>query len=243
VRWIGHAGLAGTRPGGAPSRTTLDGAVGLGLDLLEIDVCVTADGALALRHDDALPSGRPVSTVTLAELRAVDADLLTIDDAVEHLAGRLPLLLDLKGSAAVTVLAGWLAERSPGPGFAVCTDERAALQHFRERVPGVARWRTLPEVGEGRGSRRRRVVAGLLRRWLPARVRALAAEVGAVALSVDHWALSAQLCRAAHDADLSVAAWTVNRTEHARRAQRCGADLITSDRVAEMRAALAHLSG
>jgi glycerophosphoryl diester phosphodiesterase len=213
VRWIGHGGLAGTRAGGAPTRATLDQAVGLGLDLLELDVCITGDGVLALRHDGALPSGRPVTAVPLTELRATDPELLTIDDAVEHLAGRVPLLLDVKGTAAVAPLAGWLAERSPGPGFAVCTDDRAALQHFRDRVPEIARWRTLPEV------------------------------VGAVALSVDHWLLTAPLCRAAHDADLSVAAWTVNRPEHARRAQRCGADLITTDRVVEMRAAITDLGG
>jgi glycerophosphoryl diester phosphodiesterase len=241
VRWIGHGGLAGTRPGGAPTRATLDQAVGLGLDLLELDVCITADGVLALRHDGALPSGRPVTAVPLTELRATDPELLTLDDAVEHLAGRVAVLLDVKGTAAVAPLAGWLAERSPGPGFAVCTDGRAALLHFRDRVPEVARWRTLPEVGEGRDSRRRRIVAGLLRRWLPPRVRPLAAEVGAVALSVDHWVLTASLCRAAHDADLSVAAWTVNRPEHARRAHRCGADLITTDRVVEMRAAITDL--
>jgi glycerophosphoryl diester phosphodiesterase len=239
MRFIGHAGLALRRPGGAPDRASLDRALTLELDRLEVDVAATADRRLVLRHDLALPSGRSLEALSLDQARAEQPDLLTLDEATEHLAGRLPLLLDLKGTAVVEPLAAWLSDGgASADSFAVCTDEPDALVRLREAAARVARWRSLPRVPAGPGAGRRRILAAALRHRLVARLDDLAAEVGATALGVDHWAVTGRLCSAAHRLGLPVVAWTVNSGRRARAMAGCGVDMITSDEVARVRAAL-----
>jgi glycerophosphoryl diester phosphodiesterase len=237
MRWIGHCGLAAGRHGGAPDIACLDAAMALGLDRLEVDVCATADAALVLHHDAVLADGTPLAAVDLGTARRA-GPLLSLDEAVEHLAGRLPLLLDLKGAAVVEPLGAWLAGRGDVAGLAVCTDDAAALRRLGELAPAVARWRTLPEVPGGPGESRRRIVAALTRHRLVACLGGLVAEVGAGGLCVDQWAVSRGLCAEAHRLGLEVAAWTVNAALPARAMRRAGVDLITTDRPLAMRRAL-----
>jgi len=240
VRYIGHAGLAADRPGGSPTRQTLAGAERLRIDWLEVDVCRSSDGTLLLRHDLALPSGRRVGSVDVAQVRREDPDVLTLDEAAEQLeAGSVPVLVDLKDAADAAAVGDWLAGRGDPQRWAVCTDDRDALLTLRARAPRVARWRGVPRVAPGRGEPLRRIAAMTLRSLLPSRLARLAAEVGAAAFTVDRWAITPALCAAARRLDLPVAAWTVNSPGVARRMAACGVDLLTTDRVEEMRAALA----
>jgi glycerophosphoryl diester phosphodiesterase len=236
MRWIGHAGLAIDRPGGAPDRECLDRALALAPDMLEVDVAACAGGVLALVHDEVLDGGVPVSALELPALRLALPGVLTLDEAVEHLGGRLPLLLDLKGRDVVEPLGTWLRVRDDAADLTVCTDDVAALLQLRHRAPAAARWRTLPSTRSGtRGEGRRRALAVALRSRLGARVGRLADEVRACGLSVDHLALTPGLCAAAHRCGLVVAAWTVNSGRALRSATRSGADYITSDRLADQR--------
>lgn len=236
VRWIGHAGLAAGRPAGAPDAACLERAARLGLDRLEVDVAATADGAVVLLHDRILPSGYPVEALTLARARAEVPGLLRLEEAREIVGRSLPLLVDLKGASVLTALVAHLAASPPAvDDLAVCTDDPVALAVLRERVPWVPRWRTLPRVGSGAGARRRRIVADLRRRRLVAALPRLVAEVGAVGLSVDHWAVTAGLCREAHRLGVTVAAWTVNETPRARALAARGVDYLTSDAVETLR--------
>jgi glycerophosphoryl diester phosphodiesterase len=240
VRWIGHAGLASGRPGGTPTRQTLADAERLHVDWIEVDVCCSSDGTLLLRHDLVLPSGRRLGSVSAAEARREDTDLLTLDEGAEVLArGGVPVLVDLKHPGDAVAVSRWLAARPDPDRWALCSDDVAALRIARDAAPKVARWRTLPRVPPGRGERARRITACALRGLLPARLEHLAAEVGAAALSVDRWAVTPRLCLAARRLGLPVAAWTVNTPAAAQRMSRCGVDYVTTDRVAEMRLALA----
>ena len=239
MRFIGHAGLAADRPGGTPTRHTLADAERLHVDMIEIDVCRAADGTLLLRHDLALPSGRPVSSVDAAAVRREDPEVLTLDEAAEVLsAGTAPVLVDLKDAADAGAVAAWLGLRADPERWAICSDDRDALLTARERAPRVARWRGIPRVAPGRGEPVRRITALSLRGLLPARLERLAAEVGAAGFTVDRWAVTPALCAAASRLGLPVTAWTVNSVPVARRMAACGADFLTTDRVAEMRAAL-----
>ncbi|HET9051610.1 MAG TPA: glycerophosphodiester phosphodiesterase [Candidatus Dormibacteraeota bacterium] len=228
VRWIGHAGLALDRPAGAPDVERLDRALRLGLDRLEVDVAVCASGELVLVHDTVLPAGAVVELATLAALRCHVPGLLTLDEALEHLGGRMPLLLDVKGASAQP-LGDSLRTRGDVDALAVCTDDLMSLVVLRHRAPRVARWRTLPATGVGRGSGRRRIVAAALRSTIPSRLGPLAAEVAAVAVCVDRWAVTSALCRRAHGLGLLVDAWTVNDVRTLRRVAECGVDLVTTD--------------
>ena len=238
MRWIGHAGLSAARPAGAPDRDALDRALGLALDMLEVDVAATADDRLVLCHDLMLPSGRLLASLDLAAVHQELPSMLTLDEAVEHIGSRIPLLLDVKGAACVSPLGAWLAMRDAGADLTVCDDDPRTLLALGQRAPGTPRWRTLPQVGSGRGDRTRRVVASLLRSRLPRQLGRLAGEVGAAGLSVDHWSVTSALCREAHRLGLPLAAWTVNRGSRARVMARKGVDLITTDQVSAMRSAV-----
>jgi glycerophosphoryl diester phosphodiesterase len=244
VRWIGHAGLASGRPGGTPTRLTLAGAAELAIDWLEIDVCRAADGTLVLRHDLRLPSGRPLRDLSLAEVRREDAEVLTLDDAAEVLEpSTVPTLIDLKDARDAEPVSRWLVTRGDPTHWAICSDDPDALRVIRDAAPQVQRWLSLPRVAPGRGEPLRRITACTLRSLLPARLGRLAAEVGAAAVAVDRWAVTPGICAAARRLGLPLAAWTVNSAPAARRMAACGVDLITSDRVAEMRAALGSQDG
>lgn len=229
VQLIGHAGLAASRPGGTHDRAGLDAALALDLARLEVDVARCADGTVVLRHDLLLPSGRPLPAVDLGEARREAPGLLTLDEAVEHLGGRLPLLLDIKHDAVVDALGGWAAGRADAEQLAVCTDGAAALARLRDRAPRMARWRTVPVYAPGRETAARRLAACALRDLLPRRLERLAAEVGAAAVTVDRWAVTASLCATARRLGLPLAAWTVNRPRVAEAMRRRGADYVTTD--------------
>ena len=99
----------------APENTmpALQAAFDAGADLVEIDVRMTADGALVLMHDaliDRTTSGRgSVSALSLSEIRQLDAGswfgrgyagtlVPTLDEVLDWSRGRLALLIELKNS-------------------------------------------------------------------------------------------------------------------------------------------------
>ena len=146
TRWVAHAGLAAARPGGAPTRETLAEVLRAGVDCVELDVCVTRDGALVLRHDARLAGGRRLSSVPLDELRRRDHEQLTLDEAVDVVGGRVPLLVDVKSRETATPLGQWLRRRRGLDVLGVCSDDREVLVEIRRRAPAVPRWWSLPAV-------------------------------------------------------------------------------------------------
>jgi glycerophosphoryl diester phosphodiesterase len=144
VRWIAHSGLAAGEPGGAPTASTLAAAVRIHVDWIELDVRATRDGHLVLRHDRRLPSGMRVEDVSRAELAEQGCDMLSLDEAVDVVAGRVTILLDIKGRAVAPALARWLARRRDPGAFAVSAEVLDDLLVLRRRVRRVARWRSLP---------------------------------------------------------------------------------------------------
>jgi glycerophosphoryl diester phosphodiesterase len=160
---VGHAGLAIDRAGGAPTRRHLDRAVALGLERLELDVCSSADGRPVARHDARLPDGRAVAGVDLAELRRHDAGLLTLDDVCDQLGAQIPLLLDVKTTAAAHALGLWFRGRRDLEQYTLCTENRRFLLHLRFASPRVARWPSFPDLGDSRSHHVQHVLAGLWR--------------------------------------------------------------------------------
>src|SRR4029077_7957509 len=81
MRWIAHAGLGATHPGGTPTRASLHRAVLIGVDGVELDVCVTRDQQLVLRHEVRLPGRDRVRDLSLTELRQRRPETLTLSEA------------------------------------------------------------------------------------------------------------------------------------------------------------------
>lgn len=271
IGWIAHAGLAHSRPGGAPSRATLDEAIRAGVDWVECDLRLTADNVLVLRHD-ASARWTNVSDLHLAELRDLDADLLTLDEAVEHVGGRARLMLDVKQPQAADILARWLAKRRDRQNFAVTG---RWLSHFvaaSGRRSGAERWPSFPDpdgltaalqdlpttvatilhphralealthvrtcaatVGRGDLTPILRLACLPWRNDLPRRVVATAATLRAAGVCIHHRFLTPELVAAVDRLGLPVAAWTVNRRADLAHAIGCGASLMTTDRVLDLR--------
>lgn len=158
---VGHAGLASTRVGCSPTRVSLQRALRLGVDALEIDVCASADYALVLHHDTRLPVGLPVSDLTLAQLRRVEPELLTLDDAAEIIGSRARLILDVKTRAAAGPVSDWFSHEGSGTGAVVCSGRADVLRYLSRAAPHATLWQTFPHIGERPYERVMRVLAGL----------------------------------------------------------------------------------
>jgi len=216
------------------SLTAFRGALGLGVDLVELDVHQTRDGEVVVVHDPTLErttTGRgAVRDLTWAELSPV-----TIRGTA---AERLPRLVEVLALLQPTPV-GLLLEIKTGPGG--------------ERYPGIEE-RVLALVQAARLAERTTVMAF---DWtILERLRALspsvrltgllshrgaerAGGVGAVAprlralgandLGIERTLLTPEAVRVAHDAGLSIGVWTVNEPEELRQALAAGVDYVTTD--------------
>jgi glycerophosphoryl diester phosphodiesterase len=158
---VGHAGLASTRVGCSPTRVSLQRALRLGVDALEIDVCASADYALVLHHDTRLPVGLPVKDLTLAQLRRVEPKLLTLDDATEIIGDRAGLVLDVKTRAAAGPVSDWFSHGGRDMDAVVCSGRQEVLRYLSLAAPRAALWQTFPHIGERPYERVLHVLAGL----------------------------------------------------------------------------------
>jgi glycerophosphoryl diester phosphodiesterase len=124
-------------------------AIALGADYLELDVQLSADGALVVFHDldlDRLtPLVGPLRRRSLAELREVG--IPTLEDVVELVGGRAPLMVELKSAHLYRRRAFVARAVAPlGRDDVVVSFERSALLEARRARPEL---RLLQHVGLG----------------------------------------------------------------------------------------------
>jgi glycerophosphoryl diester phosphodiesterase len=90
---IAHRGASADAPENTLAAFEL--AIEQQADMIETDIHLTADGQLAIWHDDAL-DGVPVGKLTLAELRARLPAMPTLEETLEVCGRRIPFNLELK---------------------------------------------------------------------------------------------------------------------------------------------------
>ena len=119
---------------------------------VEMDVHITADDQRAVFHDDQLgrmvknaPEGR-IETFTLAELRALrladtDEPIPTLQEALEVLAGRVPLILEIKTGPRNRLLCALTARALAGYAGPVCIESfnPFILRWFKKNAPDYLR--------------------------------------------------------------------------------------------------------
>ncbi len=157
---IAHQGGEGLRP--SNTMLAFANAVALGVDVLEMDVHSTSDGALVLIHDDTVDrttdgSGR-VNDLTLAEIQQLDAgDYWTPDDGATYpyrgQGARIPTLdevlsafpemkFNIEIKQTEPSIASSLCEALRGRGLAdrtlVASFHPTAMNEFRAACPEVA---------------------------------------------------------------------------------------------------------
>jgi len=124
-------------------------AIALGADWIELDVQLSADGAVVVFHDldlDRLtPLRGPLRRRPLAELR--ELGIPTLDEVVELARGRTPLMVELK-SAHLFRARGFVERAAAllGRADVVVSLERRALLEVRRLRPEL---RVLQHVGFG----------------------------------------------------------------------------------------------
>lgn len=222
------------------SMTAYRNALALGVDFLETDIHLTADGEPVVLHDatlDRTTTGRgPVSALKLTELRDIRlkaADGTVSADGIPALGALLDLLIGQRAELLLEIKVG--ADRQRYAGI-----EGKALEAVKRRQLFD---RTLVMAFQAETIRRVRELEPRMRTvWLVSRTQLerqgisaadavrRAADAGAVALGIQHTALDAAGLDAARRANVRVAAWTVNEEVDIRRVIDLGVDVVISDR-------------
>ncbi|WP_411142756.1 glycerophosphodiester phosphodiesterase [Streptomyces sp. x-80] len=210
---IGHRGVMGVEP-----ENTLRSFVRAereGLDVIELDLHLSKDGALVVMHDAEVDrttdgSGSVVER-TLAELRELDAgrgERIPVFEEVLDAVGA-PLQAEIKDVAAARALAEVMRSRDLTGRIEVISFHDEALAAIRALLPGV----------------RTALVASRYGAEVVDRARA----VGARRLSLNIRRLTLELVERAHTAQLTVLGWTVNTHDHLRLARGLGLDGVVTD--------------
>jgi len=253
VAWITFATVMAARPatlvaghrGGAalwPENSLLAfrSALALGVDALELDLHLTADGEVVVLHDPSLDRTSTgtgaVRDLKLAELAAMR--LKTREGAVT--AERVPTfaqVLDLVAPTSVELL----------PEIKVDTN-RQRYDRIEEKVLALIRARgllprTIIQAFQVETIRRLRELEPTARTMLlvargdverdrarPAEAVRRARELGATDLGMNHRLIDTDVMNAARAAGIRVAAWTVNEEADIRRMVDLGVDMVMSDR-------------
>ncbi|MBV2352858.1 glycerophosphodiester phosphodiesterase [Streptomyces sp. J2-1] len=210
---IGHRGVMGVEP--ENTLRSFVAAQQAGLDLIELDLHLSKDGALVVMHDadvDRTTDGSgPIAEKTLAELRALDAGrgervpvFEEVLDAVDA-----PLQAEIKDVAAAHALAEVMIRRELAGRVEVSSFHDEAVAEIGRLVPGV----------------RTALIAG---RYGPEVVRR-ALDAGASTLVLNIRRITLEVVERARAADLRVIGWTVNTQDQLRLVRALGLDGATTD--------------
>ncbi|MGI5134817.1 glycerophosphodiester phosphodiesterase [Streptomyces sp. CA-106110] len=210
---IGHRGIMGVEP--ENTLRSFVAAEHAGLDLIELDLHLSKDGALVIMHDadvDRTTDGTgPISEKTLAELRTLDAGRGERVPVFEEVldAVRTPIQAEIKDVAAARALAEVMHRRDLVGRVEVSSFHDEAVAEIARLVPGV----------------RTALIAG---RYGPDVVeRAVEAGAGTVCLNIRR--LTLEVVEHAREADLRIIAWVVNTLDHLRLVRALELDGATTD--------------
>ncbi|MEU5665780.1 glycerophosphodiester phosphodiesterase [Streptomyces longwoodensis] len=210
---IGHRGLMGVEP--ENTLRSFVAAEQAGLDVIELDLHLSKDGALVVMHDadvDRTTDGTgPIAEQTLAELRALDAGRGERVPVFEEVldAVRTPLQAEIKDVQAARALAEVLHARALVDRVEVSSFHDEAIAEIARLVPGV---RTAL-IGSRYGTD---VVD-----------RAVAAGAGTLCLNIRR--LTLEIVELARAKDLRVIGWVVNTQDQLRLVRALGLDGATTD--------------
>ncbi|MER5374372.1 glycerophosphodiester phosphodiesterase family protein [Streptomyces sp. NPDC002553] len=211
---IGHRGVMGVEPENTlRSFVTAERA---GLDVVELDLHLSKDGALVVMHDadvDRTTDGSgPVADHTLDELRALDAGRGERVPVFEEVlkAVSLPVQAEIKDVRAARALAEVMRARALVDRVEVSSFHDEAVAEIARLVPGV---RTAL-VGSRYG-------VDIVDR---------AVAVGAATVCLDIRRLTLEIVERARAQGLRIFGWVVNTPEHLRLVRALELDGATTDR-------------
>lgn len=186
-----------------------------GLDLIELDLHLSKDGALVVMHDpevDRTTDGTgPIAEKTLEELRTLDAGRGERVPVFEEVldAVRTPLQAEIKDVAAARALAELMQRRDLVSRVEVSSFHDEAVAEIGRLVPGV----------------RTALIASRYGTDVVERAR----EAGAATLCLNIRRLTLEVVQHARKADLRVIGWVVNTQDDLRLVRALQLDGATTD--------------
>jgi glycerophosphoryl diester phosphodiesterase len=200
-------------------------AVEQGADMIETDLHLLRDGAIALYHDDEI-GGRPVGAHTLAELRAALPDAPTLDETLDRLGERISFNLEIK---------------SPRSGDYAGLEARVLAQVRRRGILTQTLFSSFSDtvLAKLRELEPAARLGTLVSARHPGDILARARGVRAEAVHLDLRLASEERVRESQAAGFQVNVWTVDRPEDQERLARFGVDGIFTNLPGKLRALLA----
>ncbi|MFG2372129.1 glycerophosphodiester phosphodiesterase [Streptomyces sp. NPDC048504] len=210
---IGHRGVMGLEP--ENTLRSFVAAEQAGLDVIELDLHLSKDGALVVMHDadvDRTTDGTgPIADRTLGELRTLDAGrgerVPTFEEVLD--AVKSPVQAEIKDLAAARALAEVMHRRNLVERVEVSSFHDEAIAEIARLVPGVR-------------------TALIASRFGPDVVER-ATEAGAETVCLNIRRLTLEVVEAARKADLRIIGWVVNTQDQLRLVRALGLDGATTD--------------
>ncbi|MGW1957836.1 glycerophosphodiester phosphodiesterase [Streptomyces sp. NPDC001920] len=210
---IGHRGVMGVEP--ENTLRSFVAAQQAGLDVIELDLHLSKDGALVVMHDtdvDRTTDGTgPIADMTLAELRALDAGrgerIPVFEEVLE--AVRSPLQAEIKDVAAARALAEVMTKKDLVSRVEVSSFHDEAVAEIARLVPGVRTALIASRYGTDIVDR--------------------AVEAGAATVCLNIRRLTLEVVEHARKADLRIIGWVVNTQDHLRLVRALELDGATTD--------------
>lgn len=212
---IAHRGASGAKPENTVE--AFEEAGRLGADMVELDVRRTADGALVVHHDAAIPGVGTIVELGRAEL---PGSVPTLAEALDACAG-MGVNIEIKnspmdpdyddGEAVAGGVAGLVIARRQHDRVLVSSFNLASVDAVRAASPRIpTAFLTVPALDQ---------------EW----AIAIAAERGHAAWHPHHTSVTAELVDTAHAAGLKVNTWTVDDPDTMRELATMGVDgLVTN---------------
>ncbi|WP_459753701.1 glycerophosphodiester phosphodiesterase [Streptomyces sennicomposti] len=210
---IGHRGVMGVEP--ENTLRSFVAAQQAGLDVIELDLHLSKDGALVVMHDaevDRTTDGSgAIADKTLAELRTLDAGhgerVPVFEEVLDAVSA--PLQAEIKDAAAARALAEVMRRRDLLSRVEVLSFHDEALTEIARLVPGVRTALVADHYGPE--------VVG----------RATAAGAATLVLNIRR--LTLETVEHARAADLRIIGWVVNTLDHLRLVRALELDGATTD--------------
>ncbi|MDC2955115.1 MULTISPECIES: glycerophosphodiester phosphodiesterase family protein [Streptomyces] len=210
---IGHRGVMGVEP--ENTLRSFVAAQQAGLDVIELDLHLSKDGALVVMHDtdvDRTTDGTgPIAEKTLAELRALDAGRGEHVPVFEEVldAVRTPLQAEIKDVQAARALAEVMLKRDLVARVEVSSFHDEAVAEIARLVPGVR--------------------TALIGSRFGTDIVDRAVEAGAATVCLNIRRLTLEIVERARKADLRIIGWVVNTQDHLRLVRALQLDGATTD--------------
>lgn len=212
----GHRGAAALEP--ENTLLSMQKAIDLGVDQIEIDVHLTRDQHLVVIHDttvDRTTDGQgAVADFALEEIKRLDAGkgerIPTLQEVIDLVRGKVVLQIELKGPDTAEPVVRTIEQNNIESEVLLTSFVHERLREARQLNPSLA--------------------LGALWSQPPPDACEQAIDMGAEAIHILHPNIDAQLVQKAHAHGLMIRAWNPDTVEEIQRVIDLGVDAIGSNR-------------